>query len=87
MYSTTVVLTNSGIAFRLTNVLRGSIVVFHLRNASATPRDFFIGGYFVHRLKPGAKKQFNVQFLFRGRYPYYSTGHPGTKFRGALEVT
>jgi hypothetical protein len=68
-------------------VLRGCIVIFNVRNASRTPRDFFIGGYVVHALKPGGRKTFNVQFLFRGRYPYYSAGHPGTKFKGSLEVT
>jgi hypothetical protein len=87
VYKSTVVLSDTGIAFKPKSVLRGCIMIFTLRNASRTTRDFFVGGYLVHRLKPGATKKFNVQFLFRGEYPYYSTGHPGKKLSGSLEVT
>jgi hypothetical protein len=87
IYKSTVVLTNAGISFKPTKVLRGCIMIFSLRNSTRVTRSFFIGGYLVHRLKPGAVRHFNVQFLFRGKYPYYSAGFPGKRLRGSLEVT
>jgi plastocyanin len=87
IYKATVVITNSGIALKPSSVTRGCIVVFNVKNSSTSTRDFFVGGYIARGLKPGASKKFNVQFLFRGKYPYYSTAHPGTRLKGSLEVT
>jgi len=82
-----VVLTNSGIRVTPPQVVRGTLAQFTVRNAATKPRDFFIAGYIVRSLKPGRNKSFQIQFLFRGRYPYYSAGHPGTRFTGAMHVT
>jgi hypothetical protein len=86
-YRAKVVLTNKGIALDVRTVARGALVIFNVRNTGTSPRDFFIGGYIVHKLKPGAVRKFQLQFLFRGKYPYYSAGHPGKKFTGSFEVT
>jgi len=83
----TVLLTNQGIKLSLPSVKRGSLVQFKVRNTSNVRRDFFIAGYLVHALRPGQTKSFQLQFLFRGKYPYRSVAHPGTKFTGAFTVT
>jgi hypothetical protein len=82
-----VVLTEQGARFSLKQVVRGSLLRFFVRNAGTKPTDFFIGGYFVHQLKPGHKRSFQLQFLERGHYPYFSAAHPGKKFKGVLIVT
>ncbi|MEY2432544.1 MAG: Cupredoxin-like domain [Acidimicrobiaceae bacterium] len=82
-----VVLTERGAHLSLSKVSRGSLVRFFVRNAGTKPTDFVIGGYFVHKLMPGHRKNFQLQFLERGRYPYYSVAHPGTKVKGVLVVT
>ena len=82
-----VVLTDRGIRVTPGQVVRGTLAQFTVRNAATKPRDFFIAGYIIRSLKPGRNKNFNLQFLFRGRYPYYSAGHPGTRFTGAMHVT
>jgi plastocyanin len=82
-----VVLTASGARLSLAKVARGSLVRFFVRNTGSKPTDFFIAGYFVHKLKPGGTRNFQLQFLERGRYPYFSAAHPGKKFKGALVVT
>jgi plastocyanin len=82
-----VVLTERGAHLSLTKVARGSLVRFFVRNAGTKPTDFFIGGYFVHKLMPGKRRNFQLQFLERGHYPYFSAAHPGTKVKGILVVT
>jgi hypothetical protein len=86
IYKARVIITNVGIDLRPTKVARGALVQFHVRNASTSSRDFFIGGYLVHKLGPGATRNFQLQFLERGTYKYYSVGHPGKKFGGVLKV-
>jgi plastocyanin len=87
IYHATVTLRNTGIAFKPSTVTRGALMLFKVKNAAKSPRDFFIGGYALRRLKPGATRRFELQFLYRGKYRYVSTGHPGKKFTGALVVT
>jgi plastocyanin len=82
-----VVLTERGAKLSLRAVNRGSLVRFFVRNAGAKPTDFFIAGYIVHKLAPGKKRNFQLQFLERGHYPYFSFAHPGTKVKGTLVVT
>jgi hypothetical protein len=82
-----VVLTERGARLSLPKVTRGSLLRFFVRNAGTKPTDFYIGGYFVHKLMPGQKKNFQLQFLERGHYPYFSFAHPGTKVKGVLVVT
>lgn len=82
-----VVLTEAGARLSLAKVARGSLLRFFVRNAGAKPTDFFIAGYFVHQLKPGRTRNFQLQFLERGHYPYFSAAHPGKKFKGVLVVT
>jgi plastocyanin len=82
-----VVLTERGAHLSLAKIPRGSLVRFFVRNAGAKPTDFYIGGFFVHKLMPGKRRNFQLQFLERGHYPYFSLAHPGTKVKGALVVT
>jgi plastocyanin len=82
-----VVLTERGAQLSLAKVNRGSLVRFFVRNAGTKPTDFFIAGYIVHKLMPGKKRNFQLQFLERGHYPYFSFAHPGTKVKGVLVVT
>jgi plastocyanin len=87
IYHATVTLRNTRIAFKPSEVTRGALVLFKVQNAAGSPRDFFIGGYAMRALNPGATRRFQLQFLFRGRYRYVSIGHPGKKLTGALVVT
>jgi plastocyanin len=87
IYHARVVLTTAGISFKPTKVMRGALVQFRVQNASKVPQDFFIGGYLVHSLKPGGTRAFALQFLERGKYTFYSKGHPGKKISGLLAVT
>jgi hypothetical protein len=87
IYKAKIVLTDSTITIAPAHVGRGALVQFRLRNTGRTPRDFSIGGYLIHALKPGATRDFQLQFLARGKYPYYSLGHPGTKITGKFSVT
>jgi len=87
IYHAKVVLTSTGISLRPAKITRGALVQFRVQNASRVARDFFIGGYLVRALKPGATRAFALQFLERGNYPYYSKGHPGKKINGSLAVT
>jgi hypothetical protein len=87
IYRAKVVLTDARIGIKPGRVLRGALVMFQVRNATTKPRDFFIGGILVRSLKPGASRDFQLQFLARGKYPYYSKGHPGKKITGSFEVT
>jgi hypothetical protein len=82
-----VVLTNTGIQFSLLEVVRGSLVLFKIQNTSTNSRDFFIGGRLVRAVKPGSTRDFQLQFLDRGKFPYYSVGRPGKKFTGSFRVT
>jgi len=82
-----IVMTNTGIKLSVSTVVRGSLVLFKLRNSASKPRDFFIGGYLVHSLKPGGIRDFQLQFLDRGNVPYYSVAHPGKKYTGLFRVT
>jgi hypothetical protein len=82
-----VVLTNTGIKLSVSTVVRGSLVLFKLRNSASKPRDFFIGGILVRSLKPGGIRNFQLQFLDRGNVPYYSAAHPGKKYTGLFRVT
>jgi plastocyanin len=82
-----IALTQRGAQLSIKTVNRGSLVRFFVRNAGTNPTDFFIAGYIVHKLKPGGTRNFQLQFLERGHYPYYSFAHPGQKFKGVLIVT
>jgi hypothetical protein len=82
-----IVMTNTGIKLSITTVVRGSLVLFKLRNSASKPRDFFIGGILIHSLKPGGIRDFQLQFLDRGNVPYYSAAHPGKKYTGIFRVT
>jgi plastocyanin len=82
-----IVLTNTGVKFSVATVVRGSLVRFKVRNTATKPRDFFIAGYIVRGLKPGGVRSFQLQFLDRGSFPYYSAAHPGKKYTGSFRVT
>lgn len=87
LYKAKIVLTNTRILIKPRKVGRGALVQFQVKNAGTRARDFFIGGYLIHSLKPSGSRSFQLQFLERGRYPYYSKGHPGKKITGTFEVT
>jgi hypothetical protein len=87
LYKKSIVLSDTRIAFTYPRVGRGALILFTVRNGGKTPRDFFIGGTLIRRLAPGRTKSFQLQFLARGKYPYWSLGHPGTKITGTLVVT
>lgn len=82
-----IVLTDRGVKFSLSKIVRGSLVIFKVQNASTRSRDFFIGGYIVRGLKPGRTRDFQLQFLDRGKFTYFSAAHPGKKFTGFFLVT
>ena len=82
-----VVLTNTGVKLTPSETVRGSLVLFKVQNTSASSRDFFIGGYIVRGLKPGGVKRFQLQFLTRGSFGYFSAAHPGKWFTGSFLVT
>jgi plastocyanin len=87
IYHAKVVLTSTAISLEPATITRGALVQFRVQNSSKVAQDFFIGGYLVHSLKPGATRSFAIQFLERGKYTYYSKGHPGKKISGLLAVT
>jgi plastocyanin len=87
IYKVTVVLKNGAISLKPAVVRRGALVLFRVRNASTKPTDFFIGGVILHKVKPSAVRSFQLQFLNRGKFLYYSMSHPGSKIRGSFVVT